>query len=252
MIYGLYLSAQGAEVQSARQEAIANNLANASTTAFKRDLLRFQSHRPFDVLHGNGGKLPDHLASMPGGVSVKDVHTDFTPGAVNATKGPLDVAISGKGFFKVSDGKQTFLTRDGQFSLNARGELVTTQHGLQVLGTGNAPISGFDPSAPVRIDIDGTIKQGDDVVSQLQVVEPENLTDLQKAGRNLYTTRGRQRPVNPDDSPVQQGFLEASTVNPVSEMTQIIETSRAFEANINMIKHQDEALGRLLSGLPRK
>ena len=189
---------------------------------------------------------------MPGGVSVKDSVTDFTPGAVNATKGPLDVAISGSGFFKVSDGKQSYLTRDGQFSMNARGELVTTQHGLQVLGSGNAPITGIDPSRPVRIDIDGSIRQGEDFISQLQVVEPENLNDLHKAGRNLYSTQGRQRPVNPDNSPVQQGFLEASTVNPVSEMTQIIETSRAFEANINMIKHQDEALGRLLSSLPRK
>jgi flagellar basal-body rod protein FlgF len=252
MIYGMYLSAQGAEVQSARQEAIANNLANASTTAFKRDLLRFQSHRPYDVRQGNGGQLPNHLSSMPGGVSVKDSVTDFTPGAVNATKGPLDVAISGSGFFKVSDGKQSYLTRDGQFSMNARGELVTTQHGLQVLGSGNAPITGIDPSRPVRIDIDGSIRQGEDFISQLQVVEPENLNDLHKAGRNLYSTQGRQRPVNPDNSPVQQGFLEASTVNPVSEMTQIIETSRAFEANINMIKHQDEALGRLLSSLPRK
>lgn len=250
MIYGLYLSSQGAEVQTARQEVLANNLANASTTAFKRDLLRFQSHRPFDVRAGN--TIPDEMAAMPGGVTVADSTIDFAPATLLTTKGPLDVALADRGFFKVTDGKKTYLTRDGEFSLNARGDLVTKGQGLQVLGVGNNPINGFDGNAPLQIDADGTIHQGEDVVGQLQVVEPEEPRELQKAGRNLYVATGRLRAIDPENVTVRQGYLEGSSVSPVSEMMQLIETSRAFEANINMIKHQDDALGRLLSSLPRK
>lgn len=250
MIYGLYLSAQGAEVQSARQETMANNLANASTTAFKRDLLRFQSHRPFDAIHG--GDLPHELAAMPGGVSVSDATTDFSPGALSPTTGKFDLALSNKGFFKVSDGKRTYLTRDGQFGVNSRGELVTRGNGYSVLGTGNAPITGITGSDDVKVDTDGTIRQGEDVVNTIQVVEPDNLRDLHKAGNNMYVATGKLRAADPDEAPVRQGFVEQSTVNPIQEMTQLIETARAFEANINMIKHQDEALGRLLSSMPRK
>lgn len=252
MIYGLYLSAQGAEVQSARQEVMANNLANASTTAFKRDLLRFQSHRPFDARHGNVAEMPRELAAMPGGVSVNDSTTDFSPGALSSTGGRFDLALTGKGFFKVADGKKTFLTRDGQFAVNARGDLVTRNNGLPVLGPGNAPITGITGTDEVRIEADGTVHQGDNVFGPIQVVEPDNIRELRKQGNNLYVATGKLRPVDPDNTQVRQGFLEASTVNPVEEMTQLIEVSRAFEANVNMIKHQDDALGRLLSSMPRK
>lgn len=252
MIYGLYLSAQGAEVQTARQEVMANNLANASTTGFKRDLLRFQSHRPFDARNGNSGEIPPAFAAMPGGVTVHEATTDYSPGTLNATGGKFDVALSGKGFFKVSDGKRTYLTRDGQFSVNSRGDLVTRGHGYQVLGPGNGPITGIIGTDEVKIDVDGNIRQGDDTFGPIQVVEPDNPRELHKTGNNLFVATGKLRPVSSDVAPVQQGFLEGSSVNPINEMMQLIETARAFEANINMIKHQDEALGRLLSSLPRK
>jgi flagellar basal body rod protein FlgG len=88
-------------------------------------------------------------------------------------------------------------------------------------------------------------------LGKLDVVEPESLAGLQKFGDSLYRTSRPTRPAGPDVA-VRQGFLEASGTNPILEMTEMIETSRAFEANVNMIKYQDEALGQLLQSVSRR
>ena len=98
MIYGLYLSAQGAQIQSTRQDVIANNLANAATNSFKRDFVRVQSHQPYDVTHGGSTSLPNDLQKLTGGTTPTDVATDFSQGMMTSTRSPLDVAINGKGF----------------------------------------------------------------------------------------------------------------------------------------------------------
>src|SRR5262245_26585479 len=125
MIYGLYLSGQGVQVQSARQDVVANNLANASTNSFKRDLATAQAHLPYDARRGRPTWLPGNLDNMPGGVSAGETVTDFAQGPLAKTTSTMDVAISGKGFLHVTDGRQKYLTRDGQLSLNANNQLVT-------------------------------------------------------------------------------------------------------------------------------
>jgi flagellar basal body rod protein FlgG len=230
MIYGLYLSAQGAQIQSLRQEVVANNLANSASTAFKRDLVRAQACLPYDAEHGRPTWLASHLDNMPGGVLPYQNATDFAQGQLNETRGPLDIALEGQGFLRVTDGKKHFLTRDGQLALNAQNEIVTQEHGYAV---------------------DGSLSQAGTPLGQFDLVEPKSYQELQKTGRNLYTYSGRLTPAKPEVQ-VKQGFLETSNVKPVLGMTELIETARVLEANVNLIRYQDESLARLLQSLPRK
>lgn len=252
MLYGLYLSAQGADVQSIRQDVIANNLANASTNAFKRDFAVFQAHQPFDVERGIPRPVPGNLNASTGGISLADVKTDFSEGPVIATGNEYDVALIGPGFLRVSDGTGDYLTRNGALTVDSTGRLVTRDLGL--------PLSGIQPlptdSTGLEIAADGSVwsrmPNGDrSLLGRLDLVQPESLEALEKVGNSLYRFSGAVTPAGRELS-VRQGFLEASGVQPVDEMMQLIEASRAFEANVNMIKYQDEALGQLLSTIPNR
>lgn len=251
MIQGLYLSAQGAQIQQLRQEVISNNLANASTASFKRDLIRAQANASFDSAHGGASRLPHHQNELPGGITPYDVATEFVQGQLSATGNPMDVGIVGKGFLQAQDGRRTYLTRDARLAIAPDGTLVSRDHGHAILGAnGSGPILGLDPSLPLTVESDGLLRQSGGEVGRLAILEPFNYRQIQKSGHNQYVASGRV--VNaPEETQLKQGMTELSSVQPVTELTSLIEASRAFESNINMIKHQDEALGRLLSVVPR-
>jgi flagellar basal-body rod protein FlgF len=237
MLYGLYTSAQGIQAQSFRVDVIANNLANASTAGFKRDLAIFQSHRPYDVENGLSSEPPGNQNALSGGLSTSQVATDFSTGPMTHTGATYDVALTGHGFFQVSDGQQRYLTRNGQFTVATNGDLVAQGSGMRVQSNVGGPIS--IPADAVRVEIadDGTLSTvGTDGASEGQ---------LQKIGNSLYRTDGSVSPAGPDLQ-VRQGYVEGSGVSAMSEMVQMIQASRAAEANVNMIKFQDDALDRLL------
>lgn len=253
MIYGLYLSAQGANAQATRLDVIANNLANASTNAFKRDLAVFQAHQPFDVEQGAGEEPPGNLNQSTGGTSVAEVVTNFQDGPLTATGGAYDLALSGPGFFRVSDGQQEYLTRNGRLTVNSDNELIMHDTGLSMLGRGGRPIVIPEEATQISVTADGTIHSvtADGLsapVAQLDLVQPQSFDELAKAGDGLYVA------VQPlaqagSDVTVQQGFLEESGTRPVLEMMEMIQASRGFETNVSMIKTQDEALGQLLQSV---
>ncbi|MFO1019137.1 MAG: flagellar hook-basal body protein [Planctomycetales bacterium] len=250
MIYGLYLSAQGAEVQSVRQDVLSHNLANASTPSFKRSLVLAQSHVPFDVAHGNPCDPPGDLNNQTGGVSILGTPVDYSQGGFDITNGKFDIALAGPGFYKVSGNGQNYLTRDGRLNMDRDGRLTLRETGQSVVGTNGTPIL-LDPSGlPPMIGSDGTISQGSTVVGQLSLVSPPDVRALQRVGDNLYLPTGREQPTT--DTSVKQGALEISGARPVIEMMELIESSRMFEANVNMIKYQDESLGKLIESLPRR
>jgi flagellar basal-body rod protein FlgF len=249
MLYGLYHSAQGIQAQSSRVDVIANNLANASTTGFKRDLALFQSSRTYDVDHG-GSEPPGNQNVFSGGVSKAQIATDFSNGPLVRTGGAYDVALTGHGFFQVSDGQQKYLTRNGQFTVAANGDLVTQGSRMRVQSSVGGPIS--IPAEATRIEIanDGTLSAIDNdgnrnQIGRLALVQPASESQLQKAGNSLYRTEGAVSPAGPDLQ-VKQGYVESSGINALNEMVQMIQASRAVEANVNMIKFQDDALDRLL------
>jgi flagellar basal body rod protein FlgG len=251
MLYGLYLSAQGAQARSMQLEVVANNLANADTSSFKRDLALFQAHRPFDLEYGGTGTPPGGLNGSTGGITVHETFTDFTPSALEKTGGSLDVAISGPGFFRVRRGDEDLLTRDGRFARNAVGDLVTADGGYQVLTGEGAPIRLNPEAVALEIAEDGTLSErlatGEtSAAGRLAVVVPPDTDRLEKAGNNLYRSPEQPTPAG-TDSRIAQGFVESSGVNAVAETMRMIEASRAFETNVNMLRFQDESLARLLT-----
>ncbi|MCA9040687.1 MAG: flagellar basal-body rod protein FlgF [Planctomycetaceae bacterium] len=255
MLYGLYLSAQGATAQSQRLDVIANNIANASTSGFKRDLAIFRQMEPHDMALGLEEELPGNLDEHTGGLVLDEVVTDFTGGPLLDTGSNLDVAITGPGFLQVSDGQKQYLTRDGQMTLNGNGELVTVAGNMQVMSASGTPITLPPDTTQVAISSTGAISVSVDnktmvPLSQLGVVTPRDFKALEKQGENLFVSHGPIDPAAPDVM-VKQGYLEGSGVESVSEMLQMIETSRAFESNLNMAKFQDESLGALLGSLGR-
>ncbi len=255
MLYGLYLSAQGAQNQSLRLQTISNNVANSDTTGFKRDLAVFQDHLPFDLQQGNITHPPGDLNQSTGGTTLASTYTDFAEGPHIKTGAAYDVAIAGKGFLQVKQGSETYLTRNGKLAVNDLGELVTQDQGLPVLNTSGSSVV-IPPSAKdVNIGQDGTLTAtapdgGVITLGQLNLVQPANLENLQKLGGSLYRSSG---PLAPVDNRVQirQGYLEASGVKPIAETVNMIEASKAFETNINMIKFQDDTLSRLLQSMMR-
>ena len=254
MIYGLYLSAQGAEAQAMRIDVIANNLANASTNGFKRDFPVFQTHEMFDQLHGVPADIPADQLNQTGGITAAGVVTDYSQGPMQLTKGDFDLAIAGEGYFRVVANGQPSLTRDGQFTMNDRGELVTVGHGYPVLGNNGQPVVFPVDTKKAQFNPDGTIQAFDSLglpinVGQLDIVRPESYEQLMKVGNNLLVGGGRLQSVS-KETQVMQGYLEGSGTNSIMEMVDLIQASREFETNLNMLKLQDDAMGRLLQAVP--
>lgn len=254
MIQGVYLSAQGAGIQTFRQDVLSNNLANASTTGFKRDVPIFRVFEPNEVYNDLPVNLNGDRENGVAGVAIEGVATVHESGPLQSTGRQYDLGLSGDGFFRVSDGQSQFLTRNGRFDRDGSGHLVMEDTGLRVLNTAGTPVA--IPDGISRIDVtasgkvSGTTTAGQTVsLGQLDLVTAPH-EGLTKTGDSLYafSNPGDLRPAQ-DRVTIRQGFVEASGVNPMLEMTSMIEASRTFEANINMIRMQDESLGRLLQSV---
>ena len=250
MLYGLYLSAQGAQAQSTRLDVLSNNLANSQTSGFKRDLAVFQSHRPYDVENGGVSDAPGNQGAFSGGVGTAKIIIDYSSGPLVHTNGELDVALNGPGYFQVSDGNQQFLTRKGTFTLSSTGDLMLQGSGMHVLSSSGSVINMPTDATQIEIVADGTISSvnasgAHTQVARLGLFKPDSDQQMQKVGSSLFRTNETVSPAG-NDLTVQQGFIEQSSVSPVNEMIEMVQASRMVEANVNMIKYQDDALDRLL------
>jgi flagellar basal-body rod protein FlgF len=242
--HGLYLSAEGAHAQSVRLETLANNLANVDTIAFKRNQALFQARLAEATERGMDQQGSGSINDMGGGVELLGTITDFSQAALKSTERPTDFAINGDSFFVVQKGRQQLLTRAGNFMLDTTGQLVTPD-GYPVMSDLNAPIV-VDPTAAWQTTPDGAFSQGGDRF-YMAMVRPKSLGDLAKVGENLFVPLAPVTPLDPTERQVTVGFLESSNVQPTAEMVELIETSRAFEANVALIRNQDELLNDLIS-----
>jgi flagellar basal-body rod protein FlgF len=254
MIYGLYLSAQGAETQSLRQAVLANNLANAQTPAFKPDVPVFRAHFPFDAREEQPTEVPDTLNDQTGGVSLAATVTDFSQGPLQITNRDLDVAVMGRGFLQVSSPTGPLLTRNGQLARDTQGRL-TTPEGHVVHDLSGQPVVIPDGYTSINITHDGVVSAVDpgdvrETFGTLGLFEPTDLRTMTKEGSSFYRPLNGVQPTN--NGELRQGVLEQSNADPVHGMVELIETSRAFEMNINLVKYQDEMLGQLIQSVPRK
>lgn len=259
---GIYSALSGAMAQSLKLDTIANNIANVNTPAFKRDQQLFQEYltaneKPPEVI-----QIPRDVASiesfynMQGGdksfVDTKGTFTDYSQGGMKHTGNALDVAIDGKGFFEIATPSGVKLSRAGNFTLDGNGQLVTKE-GYPVLKQAEA---GADPASRVirvqgnsaiSITDNGDIIEGTENLGKLALVDVKNVDSLQKTGNSLYGFKPNMAPemVNIEKPSVRQGFTEASNVNIVQEMTDMIATQRVFESTQKAISAYDSMAEKL-------
>jgi flagellar basal-body rod protein FlgF len=217
---GLYLAASGMLAEQVRQNQIANDLANASTPGYKADRTTQQSFGSMLLANSQTGQV---IGSQTTAVQVTGEVTDWTAEPVKDTGEPLDFAIVGDGFFALQTAGGTRYTRNGQFTANAQGQLVTAD-GDRVLGRDGRPLT---------LGADGK-------------VDPRNvdvvlLTNPQKGGDNLVTgTPGR--PAGQIAGQVRSGALEGSGADPTTAMVDMIASSRAYESGQKVIQTIDSSL----------
>lgn len=245
MPYALYVSAEGAQAQARRMEVIANNLANVDTVGFKRDLAVMRARFAAAIEEGDAIAGDGSINDVGGGVELAGTRTEFSQGPLKRTNQPTDLALENDGFFVVRRGNKNLLTRSGNFDINAGGYMVTDS-GDFVLGEDGDPVAIEPDRGPWQIDDTGILQQGDTKIP-LAMVRPKSMGDLIKLGDNLYQPLASVRPVPAEERAVTAGFYEASNVRPTTEMIDMIEASRAFEANVNLIRQNDQLLGSLVN-----
>ena len=245
MYYGLYTSAAGAQAQSQKVEVLSNNLANVNTVGFKRELALLQARDSESIERGLSRRGTGSLEDVGGGVRMNATFTDYSPGTMQLTHIPTDVAIDAPNtFFLVQNDKQKVLTRAGNFHLSNEGTLVTAS-GDPVLSSDGSVIQ-IDPSLPFRFLPGGTIEQAGEQ-TELALIRPKQVSQLQKAGENYFTVEKPTDLTPSEDRNVKVGYVEMSGVNPVEEMVELITASRAYEANIRIIQQHDTATSELIS-----
>ena len=257
MNYGLYLSAGGALVNVYRQDVLANNMANVNTVGFKPDIVNEMSRLPERLEDPNPFVNPHMLLErLGGGHWAAPTRISQAQGNITPTSGPLDVAIVGDGFLVVNAerGKgdaQLRFTRDGRLTLNDDGELVMAANGHRLLDDDNEPVQ-LDPTQPVIIDSDGSVRQGDEVVANLQIATVANPSKLVKAGDNLFRFDGLgPNARKPADGTLQQGALEGSAVDPILALNDLLNVSKAIQANVQLMQYHDHILGQAINTFGR-
>lgn len=255
----LWISKTGLDASTTDISVVSNNLANASTVGFKKSRAVFE-----DLLYQNvnqpGGRssqdteLPNGIM-IGAGSKVSATQKNFSQGNMVSTDNSLDVMIQGKGFFEVlqPDGTIAY-TRNGQFSLNENGELVTSGAGFLIQP--NIAIPNDAQSITISQDGEVSVKQpgnaDNTVVGQLTVSDFINPAGLEPVGQNLYTeTAVSGAPIqgNPGVDGLgilQQGALETSNVNVTEELVNLIESQRTFEMNSKVITTVDQMLGQVI------
>ena len=247
MVKGLYTAYTGLINEQNRMDVLTNNLANADTNGYKKEGATSQSFN--DVLAykikdtSESSNLAKKLGTMNLGVKIGENYTDYSQGSYRVTDNNFDIAISGTGFFSVeftnkADETTTKYTRDGAFTLNKDGYLVT-KDGDFVLGT-NGKIK-LNPLKDINVDSQGNIAQDGKTVAKLKITDFEDYNYLEHYGENYYQpVDGAKTKIA--DASIQSGYLETSNVQVVQEMVEMITTSRAYESNQKMIQTFDSTL----------
>lgn len=224
----MYTALSGKSAIFKQMQVIANNLANMNTAGFRAEKVLFEKaltkeqvlNRPLsnELADPNGFKSNEFVA-------IKGSYADLTPGAVQKTGNPLDVAIADEGLFVIQTADGLRYTRDGQFQTNAAGNLVTMS-GDSVLGTGGAIQIG---PGSVRIDDRGNVLQNDQVIGQLRLVKIQ-AEDLKRDRSQMFEAVAGANIQEISDPGFVSGAIEASNVNAVKEISDMIFAARMFEA----------------------
>jgi len=219
MLTGFYSAATALERAQQHQEIVAFNLAHAAVPGYRQ---RIHPAGTFESLLANAEGRPERLGTRSAGATI-----DFTPGPIAYTGAPLDLAISGPGFFVVEGPDGPLYTRAGTLSLNAARELVTSA-GYPLLGAGGR-IAIPENASTITILTDGTVLANGQAVGQLRLVEIDDPRALEAVGATLF--RAPAGAISEaTQSSVLQGYRENSNVDTVTQLVQLITSLRHFEA----------------------
>jgi len=241
VIQATYSAVAGMVNQQIMMEVITNNLANVSTSGYKRDELSF-----------SGMLNPLPAPEVPTTNNIADLDTvfakfatDYTQGNMQRTDNPLDLALEGDGFFVVQHANEIRYTRSGNFSLNGLGQLVTAD-GYPVLG-----VNGVIQIQGDQVDVDdaGQIMVDGNPVAQLRLTSFQYPDELMKAGNNTFVTKNAGVTEMPSTARVEQGFIEMSNVNPIYEMVKMVEAMRIYESYQKTAQLVNETLEKANSEL---
>ena len=228
MIHGLAVSESGMITKQKQFEVIANNLANATTTGFKRDL----AFAELSLAKTNGEDDTPLL----------DLVTDFSQGSIRETGRKLDFALNGRGFFSIQTQQGIMYTRNGNFGIDSDGYLVTSDGGI-VMGQ-NGPIT---VSGNMFVNQAGEIFDNDVLVNKFQIVDFKNYNALRKHENSYFHAQDAVPIQATKECLVLQKSLESANVNAIREMVSMLELYRQFEADQKAIKTQDDTLNKAVN-----
>ena len=252
MVKGLYTAYTGMVNSQKRLDVVSNNLANATTTGYKKEGLTTKS---FDEMMGikikdlTVGHLNQPIGNLSLGAKIGESYRDWSQGSLISTENTYDFALSGKGFFNISFTSKsgetsTMYSRDGAFQMNVDGYLVT-KDGDYVLGE-NGPIQLPTNIDKLEVQPTGEIYADGQYVDTFLLTDFEDYNYLEAYGENLYRTVEGATEAE-CRATVNQGYLEASNMNVVSEMVEMITIAREYESGQKVINAVDEMLGKMVT-----
>lgn len=236
-------------------DTVANNIANVNTTGYKTQRARFSDMLSQTINAGTDEIDPTQVGL---GTQISGVDNMMAQGALQATGNPLDLAVEGDGFFQVTDGTNTYYTRDGAFGFDQSGNLINSTSGMKVMDDQGQPIQ-IDPSNYVSISIapsgqitgvkpDGTIE----TPAKVGLATFKNPGGLSRSGGNLWTQTPASGAAQTDattngQGKVRSGMLEGSNVDLAQEFSNMISAERGYQANARVITSSDEILQDLVN-----
>jgi len=263
MVKGLYTAFTGMVNEQKRLDVLSNNLANADTNGYKKEgttSQTFADELAIRIKDTSYFGMKKNLGVMSMGVHIGETYTDYSQGNYKITDNQTDFAINGDGFFAISytdkaGNTSVKYTRDGAFIVNTQGYLVT-KDGDFVLNQNGAtntdPNSRIqvNPNLPIVVTPDGGIYQNDVLVGNIGLINFEDYDYIAKFGENMYDIVDGATLV-PSEATIDQGCLEASNVNVVSEMVNMITISRAYQAGQKVINAVDGTLDKAVNQVGR-
>lgn len=251
MADGIYTALTGAVAQQHSLDVIANNVANVTTSGYRADRAVFseflagaqKNNVPNVSASGAAPVRPDHF------VQVDAVSHDYSDGALKLTGNPLDMALSGDGFFVVQTPAGERLTRAGSFVMQNDGTL-SSHEGFPVLGSDGKPIKLLS-TGNVQVASDGSIQADGQAIGKLKIVRAEDRATLEKENDTHFLAGATSKLVEAKDAVVTQGHIEASNVNAVAGLNELITVNRSFDALqrvIETFQKLDERTARELGG----
>lgn len=246
----IYMSAAGAMAYEKRMQVISNNLANINTSGFKKDKGHFQIINSPDSIKEDLEKNSISTEKQQPPLWLQfETKTDFTSGPLKHTGNPLDLALEGDGFFCIKTEQGTQYTRNGSFSLDQEGMLVTMD-GLPVMGEGG-PIN--IEGNTFSVDVKGNISVDGSQVDTIKIVGFQKQDALKKTGNSLFEIADKNAvETKAENTGVSQGFIELSNVNAIRMMTEMIEVLRGYESYQKAIKTADEANAKAINDVGRE